>query len=53
MVRLLIEQGANVRARDTQHRATSAGWADYVGQMAVRDLILTGPIDIFDAIDFD
>ena len=29
------------------------GWADFAGHKDVRDLILAGPIDIFEAIDFD
>ncbi len=53
MARLLVEHGANVRARDKAHRATAAAHANRAGQIAVRDFLLAGPIDIFDAIHFD
>jgi hypothetical protein len=32
---------------------TPAGWANYAGHIAVRDLILAGPIDVFEAISMD
>src|SRR5262249_28812088 len=36
-----------------KYHGTPAGWADYAGHPDVRDLILTGPIDMFDAVRFD
>jgi ankyrin repeat protein len=50
---VLLKHGANVSVRDDKYRGTPAGWANYASQTAVRDLILTGPIDIFEAIDRD
>jgi ankyrin repeat protein len=52
-VRVLLAHGANVRARDGKYHATPAGWADYAGHPEIRDMILEGPIDMFDAIAFD
>ena len=37
----------------TSTGGTPAGWADYAGHTALRDVILRGPIDIFQAIEFD
>jgi hypothetical protein len=51
--RVLLQHGANPRIREEKYCATPAGWADYAGQTETRDLILNGPIDIFDAIEFD
>jgi ankyrin repeat protein len=51
--RVLLEHGASVTARDSKYHATPAGWAEYAGRPDVRDLILAGPIDMFDAIAFD
>ncbi len=48
---VLLRHGANVRVRDEKYRGTPAGWANYAGQAEVRDLILQGPIDLFEAID--
>jgi ankyrin repeat protein len=50
---VLLQHGANVRVRDEKYRGTPAGWANYAGHESVRDLILQGPIDIFEAIDRD
>ena len=52
-VRALLGHGADPAAREDTYLATPAGWADYAGFMEVRDLILDGSIDIFDAISFD
>jgi ankyrin repeat protein len=52
-VRSLLAHGANPRIRDDKYCGTPAGWAAYAGHKETRDLILTGPIDIFDAISFD
>ena len=51
--RVLLRHGADVNARDGKYDGTPAGWADYAGHYHLRDVILRGPIDIFQAIDFD
>ena len=48
-----MKHGANPSVRDSRWRATPAGWARYFGHVQVRDVILAGPIDIFEAIDFN
>ena len=53
VVEVLLKHGANVRARDAKYCGTPAGWASYAKHRDVVDLIMRGPIDIFDAIDFD
>ena len=51
---VLLEHGADPRIRDTKYCGTPAGWANYNGKAACRDLILqSGRIDIFDAITLD
>lgn len=50
---VLLKHGAKVSVRDDRYCSTPAGWANYAGHRDVRDLILKGPIDIFEAIDFD
>lgn len=50
---VLLKHGANVNLRDDKYCGTPAGWADHAGHGEVRDLILAGPIDIFQAIQFD
>src|SRR5690606_32459548 len=52
-VRALLRHGANPRDREDRYWGTPAGWAAYAGHNEVRDLILAGPIDIFDAIYYD
>ncbi|HZI40970.1 MAG TPA: ankyrin repeat domain-containing protein [Gemmatimonadaceae bacterium] len=52
-VRVLLANGANVRARDSRWHGTPAGWANYAKHLDVRDIILRGPIDLFDAIAYD
>ncbi len=49
----LLKHGANPSVRDSRWGATAAGWARYFGREQVRDVILAGPIDIFEAIDFN
>jgi ankyrin repeat protein len=49
----LLKHGANPAVREEVYCGTPAGWANYAGHPAVRDLILEGAIDIFDAIDFE
>ncbi|MGH7504665.1 MAG: ankyrin repeat domain-containing protein, partial [Longimicrobiales bacterium] len=52
-IEVLLEHGADPNVRDGKYCGTPAGWADYAGHREVRDLILTGRIDPFQAIDFD
>ncbi|MGB6691216.1 MAG: ankyrin repeat domain-containing protein, partial [Terracidiphilus sp.] len=51
-IEVLMRHGANVTARETKYHGTPAGWADYSGHTEARDLILRGPIDIIEAIQF-
>ena len=53
VIPVLLRHGADVRARDEKYRGTPAGWADYAGRREARDLILQGPIDIIEAIQYD
>ncbi|HTE45446.1 MAG TPA: ankyrin repeat domain-containing protein, partial [Gemmatimonadaceae bacterium] len=50
---VLLAHGAGVTQRDSKYHGTPAGWADFAKHSDVRDLILQGPIDMFDAISFD
>ncbi len=50
---VLLTHGANVRAREEKYHGTPAGWADYAGHREVRDLILQGPIDMIEAIQYE
>jgi uncharacterized protein len=50
---VLLKYGADPTIRDDKYCSTPAGWANYAGHTEVRDLILEGPIDVFDAIDRD
>jgi len=50
---VLMKHGADVRAREQKYRGTPAGWADYAGHQTARDLILGGPVDIIEAIQYD
>lgn len=52
-VRELLRHGASPSAREDKWWGTPAGWANYAGHAEARDLILDGPIDIFDAIMLD
>ncbi len=52
-VGVLLKHGADVNAREDKYGSPPAGWADYAGRRHIRDVILRGPIDIFQAIDFD
>ncbi len=52
-VRVLLAHGADTRMRDGKYLATAAGWADYAGHSAIRDMILERSADVFDAIRFD
>jgi ankyrin repeat protein len=50
---VLMKHGADVRVREEKYHGTPAGWADYSGHKEARDLILRGPIDIIEAIQYD
>jgi len=50
---VLMKHGADVRAREEKYHGTPTGWADYAGHKRARDLILRGPIDIIEAIQYD
>ncbi len=50
---VLLKHGASPAVREGRYCGTPAGWANYFGHAQVRNLILDGPIDLFDAIDFD
>ena len=52
-VRALLTHGANPADREDRYWGTPAGWADHAGHAEVRDIILEGAIDIFEAIAFD
>ena len=52
VIPVLLRHGANVRAREENYHGTPAGWADYAGHKEARDLILAGPIDIIEAIQY-
>ncbi|HEX5178303.1 MAG TPA: ankyrin repeat domain-containing protein [Gemmatimonadaceae bacterium] len=52
-VQVLLRHGADVAAREDKWWGTPAGWAMHAGHVAVRDAILEGPIDVFEAIAFD
>jgi ankyrin repeat protein len=53
VIPVLLHHGADVRAREEKYHGTPAGWADYAGHKDARDLILRGPIDIIEAIQYD
>jgi ankyrin repeat protein len=53
VIPVLLRYGADVRAREEKYHGTPAGWADYAGHKEARDLILRGPIDIIEAIQYD
>jgi uncharacterized protein len=52
-VRVLLRYGADPTVREDRYWGTPAGWADYAGHTAIRDIILEGPIDLFEAVLFD
>jgi ankyrin repeat protein len=52
-IQVLMSHGADVRVRDEKYHGTPAGWADYAGRTEARDVILRGPIDIIEAIQYD
>jgi hypothetical protein len=50
---VLLKHGANPRIREEKYCGTPAGWARFAGHPDTRDVILAGPIDLFDAVDHD
>lgn len=52
-IAVLMKHGADVRAREEKYHGTPAGWADYAGHEEARDLILRGPVDIIEAIQYN
>ena len=48
----LLKRGANVQTREDKYHATPAGWADYAGHTAIRDMILRGPVDIMESVEY-
>jgi ankyrin repeat protein len=51
-IEVLMKHGGDVRAREEKYHGTPAGWADYSGHQEARDVILRGPIDVIDAIQY-
>jgi ankyrin repeat protein len=51
-VEALMRHGADVTVREEKYHGTPAGWADYAGHVEARDLILRGPVDLIDAIQY-
>ena len=49
---VLLQHGADVRARDSKYVGTPAGWANYAKHYELRDFLLMGRIDPFEAIEF-
>lgn len=54
ILRILLAHGASLKLRDPWYDSTPIGWADFGGNTALRDRLLTEPnICLFDALDFD
>ena len=51
-IEVLMRHGAAVTVREERYHGTPAGWADYAGHKEARDLILRGPVDIIEAIQY-
>jgi hypothetical protein len=51
-IEALMKHGAEVTARETKWHGTPAGWADYAGRVEARDIILRGPVDMIEAIQY-
>lgn len=51
-IEVLLRHGADVTAREEKYHGTPAGWADYAGRREARDLILQGPVDLIEAIQY-
>jgi ankyrin repeat protein len=53
IARLLIDHGASLKLRDPWYDSTGVGWADFFGQVALRDKLLDeAGICLLDALDF-
>jgi ankyrin repeat protein len=52
-IEALMRHGADATVRETKYHGTPAGWADYSGHKEARDLILRGPVDIIEAIQYE
>jgi ankyrin repeat protein len=50
-VEVLLKHGADVTVREEKYRGTPAGWANYAGHTAARDMILRGKVDIMEAVE--
>lgn len=51
-IEVLRRHGADVTVRETKWHGTPAGWADYAGRKEARDLILRGPVDMIEAVQY-
>ncbi|HET9401670.1 MAG TPA: ankyrin repeat domain-containing protein, partial [Candidatus Acidoferrales bacterium] len=50
-VKVLLAAGANVTAREEKYHSTPGSWAAYAGHAEVHQLIIQGPVDLFEAIE--
>lgn len=54
IVRLLLKRGASLSVREPFYDGTPVGWADFFDRTRMRDMLLSeGPIDLFDALEYD
>jgi len=54
ILEILLARGASLKLRDPFYDSTGAGWADFMGEIRLRDRLLDGcGICLFDALDFD
>jgi ankyrin repeat protein len=51
-VELLLAHGASVTARVSRYQGTPAGWAAYAKHDDIAQRILAGPIDMFQAVEY-
>lgn len=51
-IEVLMRHGADVTVREEKYHGTPAGWADYGGRTEARDLILRGPVDLIEAVQY-
>jgi ankyrin repeat protein len=52
-IEVLMRHGADVTAREEKYHGTPSGWADYAGHVEARNLILRGPIDLIEAVQYE
>lgn len=50
-VKVLLARGADSTAREEKYRGTPGSWAAYAGHPEVHQLIIQGPVDLFEAIE--